>query len=225
MPAGQKRIVEAYVGEYASGKSENAVNRALALRRAGHQVTLVDLDMVEPCYCLRPLKKSLEAQGLTVLTWQTEDTFGLGEAGQTLLPQARWALRRPGDIIFDVGYGVDGLSTLNLVEELEKEATLQIVLVVNTRRPMTGSVELVREYIAELGQVDALLSNSHLAAETSPEVVDQGALITAQVGDELRLPLMGISVMRSFLRRYPDYQPPVAAPLLPLEPWLSGAFW
>ena len=55
----EQRIVEAYVGEYASGKSENAVNRALALHRQGRQVTLVDLDMVEPCFCLRPLKKSL----------------------------------------------------------------------------------------------------------------------------------------------------------------------
>lgn len=225
MSAEQKRIVEAYVGEYASGKSENAVNRALALRQAGRQVTLVDLDMVEPCYCLRPLKDTLEAKGLTVLTWQTADTFGLGEAGQTLLPQARWALRRPGDIIFDVGYGVDGLATLNLVEEIVTEETLQIVLVVNTRRPITGSVELVREYITELGQVDALLSNSHLAAETTPDVVDQGALITAQVGNELGLPLVGISVMRTFLEKFPNYQPPVAAPLLPLEPWLSGAFW
>ena len=27
------RIVEAYIGEYASGKSENAVNRAVALKK------------------------------------------------------------------------------------------------------------------------------------------------------------------------------------------------
>jgi hypothetical protein len=59
-------IIEAYVGEYASGKSENAVNRAVALRRQGRQVTLVDLDTVEPCYTLRPIKKELEELGLTV---------------------------------------------------------------------------------------------------------------------------------------------------------------
>lgn len=48
------RLVEAYVGEYASGKSENAVNRALDLLRMGRKVTLADLDLVEPCYLAVP---------------------------------------------------------------------------------------------------------------------------------------------------------------------------
>lgn len=48
------RIVEAYIGEYASGKSENAVNRALALAEQGRKVTLVDLDLVEPVYTASP---------------------------------------------------------------------------------------------------------------------------------------------------------------------------
>ena len=48
MEMGNIPHIEAYVGEYASGKSENAVNRAVALHRQGRPVTLVDLDTVEP---------------------------------------------------------------------------------------------------------------------------------------------------------------------------------
>ncbi|MEG1501303.1 MAG: hypothetical protein RR396_05035, partial [Clostridiales bacterium] len=70
------RIVEAYLGEYASGKSENAVARSLELAKMGREVTLVDLDMVEPCYTLRSLQKSLKEQGVHVLAWSTENTFG-----------------------------------------------------------------------------------------------------------------------------------------------------
>ena len=58
------RIIEAYIGEYASGKSEMAINRALELKNQGRQVTLVDLDTVEPFYTLRILKKDLEAMGI-----------------------------------------------------------------------------------------------------------------------------------------------------------------
>ena len=58
------RIIEAYIGEYASGKSEMAINRALELKNQGRQVTLVDLDTVEPFYTLRILKKDLEEMGL-----------------------------------------------------------------------------------------------------------------------------------------------------------------
>ncbi|MBQ6809887.1 MAG: hypothetical protein IJO94_00625, partial [Firmicutes bacterium] len=102
------RIVEAYIGEYASGKSENAVNRALSLAEQGRKVTLVDLDLVEPVYTLRPLIEMLEEKGIHVIAWKTEDTIGLGEAGSVLHPAMRWALKNEGDVILDIGYGAKG---------------------------------------------------------------------------------------------------------------------
>src|SRR5690606_12288002 len=74
------RVLEAYVGEYASGKSENAINRGCQLARSGRRVRLVDLDLVEPFYTLRPLKRRLEREGLEVLAWETSELVGLGEA-------------------------------------------------------------------------------------------------------------------------------------------------
>lgn len=109
---------EAYVGEYASGKSEVAVNRALMLYKEGRRpVTLVDFDLVEPFYTLRPIKKELEEKGIKVLAWETIKTMGLGEAGNLLKPDIRWALQREGDIIIDVGYGVGGLAKLRLLAD------------------------------------------------------------------------------------------------------------
>ena len=157
-----ERVVEAYTGEYASGKSENAINRALELKEQGHEVTLVDLDTVEPFYTLRPLKAWLEEQGITVIGWGPEDSFGLGETGGRIKPAARWVLRRKGAIILDIGYGVYGARTLNLVEEGDKDPDLQILAVVNTARPMTAKRDDIVEYIRSLGRVDGLVSNTHL---------------------------------------------------------------
>jgi len=109
------RIVEAYTGEYAAGKSENALNRALERARCGRKVTLVDLDLVEPVYTLRPVQDELRLMGIEVIAWRTEDITGLGKAGTILNPAARWALRREGDVILDLGYGTEGIRTLNLV--------------------------------------------------------------------------------------------------------------
>ncbi len=131
------RVVEAYVGEYASGKSELAINRALELRIQGHMVTLVDLDTVEPFYTLRPLKKMLEEKGLIIISYSSEDAFGLGETGAMLNPAARWALWREGDIILDIGYGVFGAKTLNLVEGALESTELRVIAVINYTRPMT----------------------------------------------------------------------------------------
>src|SRR5688572_29506338 len=118
------RVVEAFVGEYASGKSENAINRSLELLEQGGQVTLVDLDTVEPFYTLRPLKKQLEELGLRVIAWAPEEVMGLGEAGSLINQEMIWALRNEGNIILDVGYGVHGAKIFNLIEGADTDPDL-----------------------------------------------------------------------------------------------------
>lgn len=189
------RIVEAYVGEYASGKSEVAVNRALELAKLNRQVTLVDLDIVEPCYTLRPIKMELTEKGITVLAWETHETEGLGEAGNTIRPECRWALRRPGDIILDIGYGVEGAKTLNLLEGANAEPDLKVLAVMNSRRPMTGSVEDIIEYVRELGPVHGLINNTHLGDETTVEVVQEGAKIVTEASHQLGIPVVATTAV------------------------------
>src|SRR5512136_1893777 len=115
-----------------------AINRALELKSQGRQVTLVDLDTVEPFYTLRVIKKFLQAKGINMISYAREDSFGLGETGAMLNPQARWALRNEGDIILDIGYGVHGARTLNLVEGAYDSPELKIIAVINATRPMTN---------------------------------------------------------------------------------------
>ena len=61
------RTVEIYTGAYASGKSENAINRALEYIKNNKKITLVDLDTVEPAYCMRPLEKILKEKGIDLI--------------------------------------------------------------------------------------------------------------------------------------------------------------
>lgn len=191
-----KRVVEAYVGEYASGKSEVAINRALELSRQGRQVSLVDLDIVEPCYTLRPIKKELSDLGVSVMAWDTSETFGLGEAGSTIRPQNRWALKRPGDIILDIGYGIEGSRTLNLLEGADKDPDLRVYAVINIYRPMTSSTDDIVQYVRELGRVDGIINNSHLGGETTPESVQRGASELSRAAAILNLPMIATSVVQ-----------------------------
>lgn len=183
-------IIEGYVGEYASGKSENAVNRAIELGGQNRTVTLVDLDIVEPFYTLRPIKKQLESLNINVLAWETKNTFGLGEAGSVMRPEMRWALKRPGDIILDIGYGVEGAKTLNLLEGYQDNKYLKIFVVINCSRPMTANVGDIKEYILSLGRVDGIINNTHLGDETTPETVNAGARIVAKAAKDLGLPVI-----------------------------------
>jgi len=217
-------IIEAYVGEYASGKSENAVNRAIDLCRRGLPVTLVDLDTVEPVYTIRPIKKELEAMGLTVVAWETRDTVGLGEAGNVIKGSMRWVLRRPGNIIMDVGYGVHGARIFNLIEGAFENPYLKIIAVINMSRPFTSTVENILEYVATLGRVDALLNNTHMAEETTVEIVQKGAVGVAEAAKILGLPVVATSAVREIADKIGPVDA-VGHPVWPLERIMPRTFW
>lgn len=217
-------IIEAYVGEYASGKSENAVNRAVALHRQGRQVTLVDLDTVEPCYTLRPIKKELEELGLTVVAWETRDTVGLGEAGSVIKGAVRWVLRRPGDIIMDVGYGVHGAQIFNLVEGATENPFLKIIAVINASRPFTATADDIVDYVSSLGRVDALINNTHLDEETEPATVERGAREVMEAAARLKLPVIASSTAHKVAERM-GATDSFGNPIWPLDRFMPRSFW
>jgi len=220
-----KRILEAYVGEYASGKSEVALNRALSLRKKGREpVTLVDFDLVEPFYTLRPLKKVLEAQGLQVLAWETGETIGLGEAGMVLKPETRWALKRAGDVIIDVGYGWSGARKLELLADVEANPELKIYVVINIARPLTSDVKGIVEYIKSLGTVQGVINNSHWGDDTTIEIVEEGAKVVTQAANLLGLPVVGTTLEQRFSQQIANCDS-MGNPVFFLERQMNRYYW
>lgn len=215
------RVVEAYIGEYASGKSEIAINRAIELRAENRVVNIVDLDTVEPFYTLRPIKKVLEEKGLLIIG--SIDSFGLGETGAMLTPQAKWALMNEGDVIMDIGYGVWGARTLNLVEGANESSELKIIAVLNASRPMTNSKEKIVEYIKSLGRVDAIIANSHLGNETTLDAIKKGNQEIYQAAEELCIPVVYMAVAEEFkdLLKGQNWEVPVKY----IRRYMPAAMW
>lgn len=212
------------MGEFASGKSENAINRALDLLESGRQVTLIDLDLVAPFYTLRPIQAQLKERGLNVVTWETGKTMGLGEAGSVLRPDMRWALRREGDIILDVGYGVMGTRTLNLVEGALTNPYLQVIAVINLCRPVTGSLDLIVDYVRSLTRVDGLLNNTHLGEETTLELVQEGARVVTQAAEMLELPVIATAAVWELANQM-GKQDCMGNPVRGLRRFMPAAYW
>jgi hypothetical protein len=217
-------IVEAYIGEYAAGKSEVALSRALELAQGGSQVTLVDLDLVEPCYTLRPLQQELKAGGVDVIAWETKELIGLGETGTIIKPQARWSLMRPGHIVLDTGYGVEGSRTLQLLEGIAATPELTVICVVNASRPMTAGLEDIIEHVRGLGRVDALLNNTHLAGETTVDTVQRGAVLVTKAARALGLPVAATTVTADLALQIGSLDC-MGNPVRKLAGLMSKAFW
>lgn len=179
---------------------------------------------MEPFYTLRPIKRKLEERGLHVVAWETKETMGLGEAGSVIKPEMRWALRRDGDIVLDVGYGVEGAKTMNLVEGARESEDLLIFAVINISRPMTASVQDIIEYVQGLGRIDGLLNNTHLGDETTPQVVQDGARIVTEAAQCLRIPVIATCIERRFAGELGD-RDIAGNPVRLLDRYMMDTFW
>ena len=205
------RTVEIYTGAYASGKSENAINRAISYIKNNKEITLVDLDTVEPAYCMRPLEKTLRNMGINLIL--QSDYFGLGEAGSYVTNEQINCLKKTdGDIIIDVGYGVTGLDTLDILNDIDMESNLKIYLVVNTAKFETRDVDSIIEYIEfnngenlkPWKKISGLISNTHLGDETTRDDIKRGYDILSQVSKQTKIPVVAISVDKKFENEFTD---------------------
>ena len=199
------RKVEIYTGAYASGKSENAINRAIEYKKQGKDITLVDLDTVEPAYCMRPLEKTIRDFGINLIL--QSDYFGLGEAGSYVTNEQINCLKKTTqDIIIDVGYGVTGLDTLDIINDIDKEEDINIYLVVNTAKFETRDVDSILEYIEfnngenqkPWKKITGFISNTHLGDETTLDDIKRGYEILSVVSLKTQIPIVAISVDEKF---------------------------
>lgn len=194
------RKVEVYAGAYASGKSETSLNRALQYIKNGKNITLVDLDTVEPAYTLRPLEKRLKERGINVITQPEYE--GLGEAANYVNSKQINCLSEKGDIIIDVGYGASGLDILDIINNIDYEKNMEIFIVINTSKFETFSVENIIEYVSFAEGLEkrpwkkfsGIISNTHFGSETKKEDIIRGYEITKEAAAQLNLPIRAIGI-------------------------------
>lgn len=204
------RTVEVFTGAYASGKSESALNRAIQYANRGMDITLVDLDTVEPAYCLRPIVGELKEQGIDVIAQL--DYFGLGEAGSYVTPEQINCLSKNGNMVIDVGYGASGLDILDILNGIEEENDLRIYLVVNTSKFETRDKQSILEYIDFSSGLNkrpwkkftGFISNTHLSDETTKEDIIRGYNKLKEVSDETGIKIVAIGADEKFINEFPD---------------------
>ncbi|MGD9579839.1 MAG: hypothetical protein AB7V50_00565 [Vampirovibrionia bacterium] len=203
------RWIEVFTGAYASGKSETAINRALTLTEKGVDVTLVDMDTVEPAYTLRPIKKDLQKMGLSVVAHDREKSFGLGEAGTVIIPEQKMCLQREENLILDVGYGAGGIDTLVLLEDIDKEENLNIFMVINPTKFETSTPENIIEHInwSTKGQnrewkLSGIICNPHFSDQTEVQDILKGYETVKKASELLNIPIRAVNVHESLIDEF-----------------------
>lgn len=213
-----ERRVTFLVGHFGSGKTEIALNGALALASSGKRVSVVDLDVVKPYFRSRSAIGILAHAGVELVA-------PLGEYFAAdlpiVLPAVRGKLECPdGAVIFDVGGDDTGVRVVGSVWGSVPLDETDMLLVVNFRRPFTPDPASAAQMAREIQMVSRLpftgvVSNTHLMGETTPELVREGAEMARETADLLGLPLVGAAA-EAFLREGIEAIPP-CCPVFYLE--------
>ena len=200
LPWRPSRRVLLFSGPMGSGKTEVAINFALAARREGvRPVRIVDLDFVNPYFCARERAKELGAVGVEVISapWGR----ARGDA-PVLTPEMVGALKGgEGLTTVDLGGVPAGGAMLGSLREHLPPEGVEHLFVMNPYRAGTRTPEEAAEVARAVEEavgvrITGVVSNPHLGRETRPEEVLAGHPVVEEGARLLSIPVVFLACSR-----------------------------
>ena len=219
------------VGNYGSGKTEVAINLAVNRKRAGLDVRLADLDLVNPYFRTREAKGQLAELNIEVVL--PPGPF-LHADLPILTPAVSGMIRRSGDLtLLDVGGDDAGATVLATLADAFNGKQLEMLQVINPLRPATESIDgclKIRDEIEKAAQmkISGLIGNANLIDETAVDDIYNGYEFVHTLSAQSGLPLKFITVSRELLpqtdlQRFDCPVLTIARQLVP--PWKKAVKW
>ncbi len=181
----ENKRVTLFAGHYGSGKTNIAVNYAFYLKNQGFEVTVADLDIVNPYFRTKDSEAELKEAGIPLIS----SAFANSNVDLPALPQELYSLvqQKTRYAVMDIGGDDRGALALGrYTPSILEENNYEMIFVANFYRPLTqtpqDALEVMREIEAASGiKFTAIANNSNIGWDTAPEDV----LKTVKQADEL----------------------------------------
>ena len=192
------------IGNYGSGKSELALNFAFKAAETG-RTELLDLDMVNTYFRLTERGNMTRMKEIRLVS----PNYACSGVETLSLPaEVASAFAMDWDtVVFDVGGDAVGSTALGRYHqdfmELE-EGSLEVLNVINTRRPLAGTVEKIVRLQEDMQRhsrltITGMINNTNLATATTPADLRDGYKIIKQVSDITGVPVKYTSGKKEML--------------------------
>ena len=196
------------IGNYGSGKTELALNLAFKAAERGERTELLDLDMVNTYFRLTERGRMTRMKEIRLVS----PNYACSGIETLSLPaEVASAFDMDWDtVVFDVGGDATGSTALGRYHQdfmdLEPGA-LQVLNVVNTRRPLAGTVEKIIHLQEEMEKhsrlkITGMINNTNLATVTGPDELRDGYEIIRQVSERTGTPVMYTSGKKQWLDQF-----------------------
>lgn len=188
-----KHRVSIITGHYGTGKTEFAVNLALALAQDGHQVMVADLDVVNPYFRSRERRSLLEEAGIQLIS----SSQACANADVPSLPAEVFTILQNRSLrgVLDIGGDPVGARVLARFRPQITAEDYQLIYVLNANRPEVREAESAISYLRAIEATTGLtctgiVNNTHLCGETTEEEIRKGAELAHAVSRETGIPVL-----------------------------------
>lgn len=197
------RIV-AVVGHYGSGKTNLAVNLALDMKAGGQDVTLVDLDIVNPYFRSADFRSLMETRGIGMIApVYANSNLDI----PALTGELDGALDTEKQLVLDVGGDDAGATALGRYSgAIAENGGCELIYVVNRYRYLTQNAADACEILDGIERtsrlkVTGIVNNSHLTDTTTAEQVAESIGYAKEIADIRGLPLLFTAVTRGLYEK------------------------
>lgn len=180
-------------GHYGTGKTEFAVNLALALAAGDMPVMLADLDIVNPYFRSRERKALLESAGIRLIATSQACT----DADVPAIPAELLTILEDRTVrgVLDVGGDPAGARVLARFQPQICREDYQLIYVLNANRPEVRTAECAASCLRAIEETtglacSALVNNTHLCGETTEAEIRKGAALMEEVSRKTGVPAL-----------------------------------
>ena len=188
-----KRIT-IFAGHYGSGKTNIAVNYAIALKEKHERVALADLDIVNPYFRSKDSEDILEHLGIKFISSE----YANSNVDVPAIPAEAYAVTQDRNAYSVIDVGGDDRGALALgryAPEILSENNYEMLFVINKFRPLTrtpeAAFEIMREIEGAAGiSFTGIVNNSNIGDETTSDDVLSSSEFANEVSRLSGLPVV-----------------------------------
>lgn len=187
-------------GHYGVGKTNFSLNLALAAQQHGQEVTLMDVDIVNPYFRSSDYTDFLKSRGIRIVA----PVFAQSMLDTPSLPGSMYAaIEHASDacpLIIDMGGDDEGAKAMGRFSDAVKSsaAPYTMLYVINERREIE-SPEETAQMLKEIErrcklEATGVVNNTHLSEETTLSIVEASAPFAEKTASLLGLPIVCTAV-------------------------------
>ena len=179
-------------GHYGSGKTEVSLNLCLYLKKSNKNVTIADLDVINPYFRSRQKIKQLNDSGINVIAGSLNSNTGQD------IPAVSYAfisnINKGENVVLDLGGGLQGTKILAPCYDAIKNNDYEFLCVLNAFRSETDTAEKMINFINQINlaspiKISGLVNNGHMLSYTQNEHILHSQKEILKISKMLNLPI------------------------------------